>query len=181
LSIAKAVVEAHGGSISAQSQGRGRGASFVVDLPRAAAGPVSEAALPQPEATRSTGALRVLLVEDHPDTARALSKVLRLSGHQIEIAGGVASGLRLAAAQTFDLVISDIGLPDGTGYDLMRQIRQKHPIPGIALTGFGMDADVQSSADAGFATHITKPVELDQLHEVIARVMSRPALDQSAR
>lgn len=172
LTIAKAVVEAHGGTIAANSEGRGRGACFVVRLPAATAAASPHDAAPTPTRRRSTRSLRVLLVEDHGDTAIALAKLLRRSGHTVEVADDLAGALELALAHPFDLVISDIGLPDGTGYELMRQIREKFPIPGIALTGYGMDGDLQASAEAGFAEHIIKPVNVVQLREVIARVVS---------
>jgi PAS domain S-box-containing protein len=172
LTIAKAVVEAHGGKISAGSEGRGHGARFVVTLPVATTEAEIRATAPQKLRPSNTAPLRVLLVEDDRDTAVTLSKLLRFSGHQSEIAGDVASALALASAQPFDLVISDIALPDGTGYQLMQQIRENYGIPGIALTGYGMDSDLRASDEAGFAEHLIKPINIERLHEVIARVAS---------
>ena|SRR6266480_4380198 len=114
--------------------------------------------------------LRVLLVEDHAETARLLSRLLEYSGHAVTTAGNVASALRLAREGRFDIVVSDIGLPDGTGYDLMKRIRQECPIPGIALTGYGMGDDLQKSVEAGFADHILKPIDAHQLEAVLSNV-----------
>jgi len=176
LAIAKAVVEAHGGTICAASEGEGKGAAFVVTLPIASA-EEEPTAVSVPSSPGATASLRVLLVEDHRDTALAMAKLLRRSGHWIEIAGDVATGLALASAQPFDLLISDIGLPDGTGYELMREIRRKCDLPGIALTGYGMEGDLQATSEAGFAEHIVKPIDPVQLHEVIARVASQRSIN----
>jgi DNA-binding response OmpR family regulator len=88
--------------------------------------------------------------------------------HQVRDADSVASALKAAADEHFDLVISDVGLPDGSGLDLMRQLHEQHGIQGICLSGFGMEEDIASSAAAGFARHLTKPVDLRQLENVIA-------------
>jgi signal transduction histidine kinase len=168
LAIAKAVVELHGGSIRAESEGVGRGARFVVRLPLSHA---PEAA-PSPPSVKPTanGRLRLLVVEDHPDTARMLGRLLRSSGYDVETAGSVAAALQLVEARPFDLVVSDIGLPDATGHDLMRQVRDRHGLKGIAMTGYGMDEDIRKSLDAGFTDHIVKPVDVAQLDAVIRRV-----------
>jgi two-component system CheB/CheR fusion protein len=113
---------------------------------------------------------RILLVEDHDDTANIMSTVLRHQGHTVRRAASVAAALQAAQAEPFDLLISDIGLPDGSGLDLMRQIRQRQPVRGIALSGFGMEDDVHRSRDAGFDEHLTKPVSLDVLETTIKRV-----------
>jgi two-component system CheB/CheR fusion protein len=111
-----------------------------------------------------------LLVEDHPDTADVLARLLRASGYLITTAGSVATALKLAGAETFDVVVSDLGLPDGTGYELMQQIRDRHGIKGIALSGYGMEEDQRRSREAGFIDHIVKPVNVAQLDAVIRRV-----------
>jgi PAS domain S-box-containing protein len=112
----------------------------------------------------------ILLVEDHDDTAAIMSSVLRHQGHTVRRAGSVAAALQAAQAERFDLLISDIGLPDGSGLDLMRQLRLRQPVRGIALSGFGMDDDIRRSRDAGFEEHLTKPVSLDVLEMTIKRV-----------
>jgi CheY-like chemotaxis protein len=137
LAIAKAVVEMHGGGIRAASDGQGQGATFTIELQT-----VQEeiAAEPPPAAAPSLGRRRrtrsrVLLVEDHPDTSRAMAKLLRSSGYEVRAAHSVASALQLAAAEPFDIVVSDLGLPDATGYQLMEQIRDRHGIRGILVAG----------------------------------------------
>ena len=173
LAIAKAVAELHGGSIRAESEGPGRGAEFIVGLPLSHV--AAEPAPPKPQPSHSNGRLRLLVVEDHEDTARVLGRLLRASGHEVKTAGSVAAALELVASQPFDLVVSDIGLPDATGHDLMREIRAKHGLKGIAMTGYGMDEDIRKSFDAGFVDHIVKPVNVAQLEAVIQRVAAGAA------
>ncbi len=115
--------------------------------------------------------MRVLLVEDHPDTARVLGKLLRGSGYAVATADTAASALRLAVAEPFDVVVSDIGLPDATGYELMAQIRDLHGMKGIALSGYGMEDDLRKGREAGFVDHVVKPVNFAQLDAVIQRVI----------
>jgi CheY-like chemotaxis protein len=106
-----------------------------------------------------------------------MSTLLSSSGYEVKAAHSVASALQLAAVQQFDIVVSDIGLPDATGYDLMEQIRDRHGIVGIALSGYGMEEDVRKSREAGFVEHVIKPVNIAQLQGVIERVLAghRPA------
>ena len=171
LAIAKAVVEAHGGTIAAHSDGVGCGARFTVTLPLATAarsGETSEDA--QAHSSVAHPPLRLLVVEDHRDTAAAIRRLLENVGHVVKTASCVDEALDLASRDTFDLVISDIGLPDGTGHDLIKRLRQRHSILGIALTGYGAEVDVQSSSDAGFAEHVTKPVHGQDLIAAVDRV-----------
>jgi PAS domain S-box-containing protein len=173
LAICKAIVEMHGGAIRAHSDGAGRGAMFVVELPVTSAEPEVIAAQPQRD-DRSLGHLRVLLVEDHPDTREVLTALLNASNCVVETAGSVAEALQLAATEVFDVAVSDLGLPDGTGYDLMKQLRDRHRIRGIALSGYGMEEDQQRSREVGFLDHVVKPVDAGQLMAVIQRVVSDP-------
>lgn len=115
--------------------------------------------------------IRLLVVEDHRDTARMLWLLLAGSHYEVESAGDAATALDLAAREKFDLLISDIGLPDQTGYDLMKQIRERYRIKGIALTAYGMPEDLRKSREAGFSEHLVKPVELATLTEAIQRVL----------
>jgi PAS domain S-box-containing protein len=176
LSIAKAVVDRHGGTIRAASDGPGKGSSFVVALPLV--GPTADrpeqAAAPPVDGPG--GRVRVLLVEDHVDTARATVRLLERSGYKVAWADGVAAALRLAASRTFDIVVSDLGLPDGNGYELMHQLRERHGLPGIALSGFGMEGDILRGREAGFLEHLVKPVDVDTLDQSIHRVarLARP-------
>ena len=115
-------------------------------------------------------------MEDHDTTLEILARLLRQMGHRVTGANSVATGIAAASRDGFDLLISDLGLPDGSGLDLMRQVKQKYAGPSIALTGYGMEGDIAACRDAGFTEHLTKPVELDALHAAIVRV-SRPGVD----
>jgi two-component system CheB/CheR fusion protein len=169
LAISKALVELHGGELTACSAGIGRGATFTMTLPAAPAphphedGECGESA-PLAVARR----LRVLLVDDHEDTRYVLRRLL--GDHDVRTAGCVSEALEEAALYDFDLLISDIGLPDGSGLDLMKQLRARYGMQGIALSGYGMEDDVQRSLGAGFHAHLTKPVTADELYTAIAQV-----------
>ncbi len=176
LAISKAIVELHGGSLTAVSAGRGQGAKFSVRLPvgdlwarREAerSGKVRERVPAPPSA--EVQPLRILLVEDHVDTAEAMADLLREMGHQVTVAGSVAGGLAAAEGQAggIDLVLSDLGLPDGTGLDLMTELHGRYGVKGIALSGYGMEEDVRKSLEAGFDRHLTKPVNLQALQTAI--------------
>jgi CheY-like chemotaxis protein len=172
LSISRALIDLHGGTLTAASPGTGRGATFTVELPLAPAA-AAGAAAPAPDTADAGRPLRLLLVEDHADTARVMARVLRTFGHDVWTADSVGTALETAdaAAEAFDVVISDVGLPDGTGHDLMRQLLARFGrVRGIALTGYGTDDDVRRSGDAGFVAHLTKPVDVRELEETIARV-----------
>jgi two-component system CheB/CheR fusion protein len=126
---------------------------------------------PEPEAPPA--GLRILLVDDHPDTCAALERLLKLRGHHVAAAHNMRGALEIAGRdRSFDLLISDVGLPDGNGTDLLRVLRASRPIRGIAISGFGMDSDIGKSLDAGFAEHLVKPVKLEKLEAAIARVMA---------
>ena len=180
LAISKAIAEMHGGSLAAASEGRGRGATFTLKLPDRGDLAVKEADHAA-EAGGTDGAgrsLHLLLVEDHADTAEAMADLLRLLGHRVDVAGTVAAALDTAqgsAGDPFDLVVSDLGLPDGTGLDLMRELTRRHGLRGIALSGYGMEEDIRKSREAGFARHLTKPVNLQALESAIrqAAALSR--------
>jgi Response regulator containing CheY-like receiver, AAA-type ATPase, and DNA-binding domains len=114
--------------------------------------------------------LRLLIVEDHADTATMLKKLLERSGHTVQTAGDVASALKLAARETFDLLISDVGLPDASGYALMREVAARYNLRGVAMSGYGMDEDVRKSMEAGFSAHLVKPVDITALEQTIQRL-----------
>ena len=99
-----------------------------------------------------------------------MARLLKASGYDVTTAGNAASALQPAASQSFDVMVSDIGLPDATGYELMKQIRDRHGLKGIALSGYGMKEDMRKSREAGFVEHVVKPVNLAQLRAVIQRV-----------
>lgn len=105
----------------------------------------------------------ILLVEDHASTALAVSKYLKAIGYDVEVASDVASARRLAADRAFDIIVCDIQLPDGTGWELMRGLNRTRPIPGVAISGFASDADIARSERAGFAKHLAKPFSPEDL------------------
>lgn len=213
LAISRAILELHGGTIRAESAGRGHGATFTVVLPLmtgvpepaapaagAAGAATGDGALPAATATVSANpaaavagspgagtpdddaqaaarGLRILLVEDHPDTAAVMADLLGGFGHQVTVAGGVAAALAAVAdlangdgRPALDLVISDLGLPDGNGQELMRELSRRYGLKGIALSGYGMEEDRSKSLQAGFSRHLTKPIHPSALRDVIREV-----------
>ena len=166
MSIAKALIEAQNGAISASSDGTDKGASFSVSLPTVPKLLLSGTGIPSPNSS-PTRALQILLVEDHPDTARVMNRILASLGHQVRIADSVASALSLVRAHPFDLLLSDLGLPDGTGLELVKQVHAHRYVPAIALTGFGMEDDISRSREAGFTSHLTKPINFQKLEAAI--------------
>lgn len=182
LAIGRKLVQMHGGQISAHSAGRNRGATFSIELPTAVSvAGVGHADQPSDSAiAHASKDVSILLVEDHPDTARAMSKILKKRGYQVHSAPSMAQALHIADTTEFDLLISDIGLPDGSGLELMRALCSKRPVKGIALSGFGMEEDVSRSRAAGFTEHLTKPVDIKHLEDAIARV-TQPAQSQASR
>jgi two-component system CheB/CheR fusion protein len=172
LAISKALVEMHEGTIEAHSQGRDKGATFLVRLPvTAPAGQPAALAAPSATPARAVRSLHVLLVEDHGVTATMMQMVLTEAGHTVETAGDVATALRLAGQRRFDLLLSDLGLPDGSGHDLIRELRSRgHTFPAIALSGYGQEEDIQRSLEAGFADHLTKPASREAVVAAVASV-----------
>ena len=169
LAISKALVEAHRGAISAESEGRDRGSKFTAIFPTSISEVVPEA-ISQPEATLKRKSFRLLLVEDHEDTNHSLTRMLRRRGYEVHPAYNVRAALDLAAEKEFDVLVSDIGLPDGTGTDLFRMLRAQRQIFGIALSGYGMEEDIRRSQDVGFAHHLVKPVDLNKLDSILQEV-----------
>ena len=171
LAISKVLVEMHNGAIEALSEGRGKGATFRIRLPLASAAADASAAVPVATPPSAVHPLRILLVEDHPVTATLMRMVLAADHHVVEVAGDVAVALELAGRKEFDLLISDLGLPDGSGHDLMRQLRQRGcKFAGIALSGYGQEEDIRRSREAGFTAHLTKPASREAVVEAIASV-----------
>jgi DNA-binding response OmpR family regulator len=130
-------------------------------------GDAAEAGVPE-RARRTT----ILLVEDHDDTAMMMKLLLERKGYQVNVAPNVADALDVASRKGFDLLICDIGLPDGSGIDLINQLNERSPVKGLALSGFGMEDDIKRSIEAGFAEHLIKPVSYQKLREAIQRLLS---------
>jgi PAS domain S-box-containing protein len=173
LAICKALTEFHGGEITAHSPGSGEGSTFVVRLPVTEMPAAASHAASPPAISGSAVPLRLLLVEDHQDTAATLLRLLARRGYEVRSAGSVSSALELAKTYEFDVLVSDIGLPDGTGVDLLRRLREipgKDKLCGIALSGFGMDEDIARSREAGFTQHLTKPVDFALLQQCLTRI-----------
>lgn len=174
LAIAKSLVDLHGGTLTAASGGAGRGSTFSVVLGTVPL-PVRQQARPADRPKPAQRPLRLLVVEDHPSTREVLTSLLQVARHQIKTAGDVATARRLAETHVFDLVLSDLGLPDGSGLDLMIELRDRYGLEGIAVTGYGMEEDLRRSREAGFREHLVKPVSLDELSAAIARASEAPA------
>lgn len=175
LSITKALVEIHQGHVRAASPGPGQGATFTLDLPAIPApAPAAPDAAQLPR--QRSRPIRILLVEDHADTARVMGRLINTLGHQVETVGCIADALQRMRDDHIDLLASDIGLPDGNGVELIRAVRQFSHVPAIALSGFGMEEDVRRCIAAGFNAHLTKPVNIARLEQLISQVTTQPQL-----
>jgi PAS domain S-box-containing protein len=167
LAISKTIVEAHGGSIAASSRGKNAGTTFTVELKDAEYPTESAEISLNAEERPPSQRLRILLVDDHEDTLHVTSRILSRLGHHVGKADSIASAIELASTDTFDVLVSDLGLPDGSGLELLERLR---PIPGIALTGYGMEDDMRKTHEAGFLAHLTKPIDFQHLEDTIQRV-----------
>jgi len=200
LNIAKELITMHGGTLVGKSEGRGKGATFTISLPTTAPTTITNSVMMQnkgvrfqretakgvvvqspstvslpPSDQRNTPQLSILLVEDNKATAFAMLKVLSsgLQQKMVKHATTVKEALQMVSSNKFDLVISDLGLPDGDGLQLMRELKIKQPeLVGVALTGYGTEEDVQKSLEAGFVVHLTKPIKVAQLVETLERIYS---------
>ena len=179
LAISKAMVAAHGGVIKAESHGRDRGATFIVTLktvatPAVASGDGDKKQL-QGEAGKGAQATkperRVLVVDDHFDTCTGMKMMLERRGYRVTLAHTADQAVERTRHEEFDLVISDIGLPDRSGYELMRELSTTKGLRGIALSGFGMENDISRARAAGFSEHLTKPINFDRLEESIRNLL----------
>jgi signal transduction histidine kinase len=194
LAISRTLVEMHAGKIEARSAGRNQGSVFVVALPLTRAAVPASSELEGPGGTARSAAptasvrpahatpsasgrrIRILLVEDHAATRSTLVQLLGHCEYGVTAAESVAEARAAAAKEHFDLLISDIGLPDGSGCDLLEELRAVQPgLPGIALSGYGMDDDLARSRVAGFAEHLIKPVGLDLLEVAILAALGADA------
>ena len=171
LAVSRSLAEAQGGRLTAASDGRNQGAAFTLELATVPAPAPEPDGVPSAAAMRAgAGPLRILLAEDNEESARVLARLLRRRGYDVATADSVAAALAEADRAPFDLLVSDIGLPDGSGLDLIRTLRARRPVRGIALSGFGMEADLRRSLDAGFLAHLTKPIDFGMLETMIRQV-----------
>ena len=113
---------------------------------------------------------RILVVDDHLDTLRSMKLLLTRLGYHVLSAENMTDALRIAEEEHFDILLSDIGLPDGSGLELVKRIRETRSVPALALSGFGMEEDVERSREAGFFDHLTKPVSIDRLRSAISEL-----------
>ncbi|MEJ1972103.1 MAG: response regulator [Lacunisphaera sp.] len=177
LTISKSLIHHHGGELRASSAGLGEGATFAIELPLVspatppAAAP-GETAAPDKSAPAESSSVRrsVLLVEDHEASRLTLARLLRSRGYEVATAGSLTEARALVAAEKFNLLISDIGLPDGSGLDLMKEMQVRSDVRGVALTGYGMEEDVERSRAAGFRVHLTKPILARSLDQALAEL-----------
>jgi PAS domain S-box-containing protein len=167
LVISRGLVEAHGGVLRALSAGLGQGARFDVELHALDFSGRVEAAHDPP--AQAVGTHRILLVDDHRDAAESLAALLEQQGFEVMLADSIASALE-QAERGFDILVSDLALPDGNGRDLARRLSERGPLRAIAVSGYGADSDVAASRAAGFRAHLVKPVEPARLIKVIAHV-----------
>jgi PAS domain S-box-containing protein len=171
LAISQGLVQMQGGTMTAQSEGKGKGATFTLEFGATTGPPTSveptntHTGLNRPRMDR-----RLLLVEAHADTAKATGRLLRMLGYDVIIAQTVAEALRAIEHQSFDALLSDIALPEGKRQELIRQLRARLPIKAIAISGFGMEDDIRKSKEAGFIAHLTKPVDIAQLEKLLAEI-----------
>ena len=171
LAISKTLLDLHGGTITVESQGKNRGASFRVAL-QALKSPEVTPKLAAPGNGSLPASLKVLIVDDHAETLRVLSALLHKRGYVVSTADSSQAALQILDGGRFDVLISDIGLPDGNGYELIREAKKRQPLKGVALSGFGMEDDMRMGKEAGFDYHLTKPVEFQKLEGVLREIGS---------
>jgi len=175
LSISHKIVRLHQGEMTALSDGRGKGSTFVIELPLAQPAVVDDrdgAPANESKVRQDLKGINILLVEDHEPTRAALSRLLVRRNHVVLAAATAREARDLVEKNRFDVVISDIGLPDESGFDLMKELNDRYQLKGIALTGYGAEQDVVSSRNSGFLSHLTKPIRMESLEAALAAAMS---------
>jgi PAS domain S-box-containing protein len=179
LALARQLVELHGGTIDAMSEGEGRGATFVVKLPRApelSAARIDEGPLVPSISTRALPGVRVLVVDDEADALEMVRRMLEACEVEVVTAGGVDEALRHLAVGPFDAILSDVGMPLRDGYDFIREVRlQGLEVPAAALTAFARPEDRARALRAGYQSFLTKPIEADELVATLAALTKRQA------
>src|SRR6266511_4391759 len=178
LTISKALIDAHGGKIRVESPGKDQGSTFSLELttvPSPVSGDGDGAKKDRRAALKREADLprhrRVLEVDDHEDTCTGMKRMLERRGYQITVAHTAQQAVEKVRTQEFDLLISDIGLPDRSGYELMREVQSSKTLPGIALSGFGTEQDINEARAAGFSEHLTKPINFERLEEAISNLL----------
>jgi len=169
MAISNALVDLLDGEIRAESPGLGQGSTFTITFPTV--DPATNGSEPTSPSRKSQDKVRLLLVEDHGDTARALARLLENRGFTTKTAPSIATALEAIGREDFDLFLCDLGLPDGTGIDFIGKVRETRKTPAIALTGFGMQEDIERAQKAGFDAHLTKPVNLQKLEATMWRLL----------
>jgi signal transduction histidine kinase/CheY-like chemotaxis protein len=176
LAIVKSFVVKHGGTVEAESPGRDMGATFSIRLPlidshvsRVDTSNGNTSSRPAPHSLH-TG--RILLIDDHADTLWSLKRLLMRRGFEVTTSSNYADAVQLSKQGQYDVIISDLGLPDGSGLDLIKDIRQYSTAPAIALSGYGMESDLSQTRAAGFAAHMTKPVDFHALTETLEELLN---------
>lgn len=179
LAISKAIMDLHRGEIQAHSAGTNQGTTFTVSLPVMNTPALDTLLLPactpaknsQPPPSTEKASISILLLEDHHDTRNVMARLLKLRGHKVIPTSSVSEVIEAAKNHSdIGLLISDLGLPDGTGFDALIEVKKYHQIPTIALSGFGMEGDIQRSLKAGFTVHLTKPINFETLESEIQRI-----------
>ena len=168
LAITQRLVEMQQGSIAVQSDGRGHGATFRIEMPLETSVSADAPLIASLAADGSVPGRRILLIEDHDQTRATLSRLLVRRGHRVDGVATICAARERAALGGCDLIISDLGLPDGDGHKLMAELHDTYGLPGIALSGYGMDQDIARSRTSGFFAHLTKPVNIQALESAIA-------------
>ena len=171
LTISKTLVDLHGGAISVQSRGKNLGATFRVMLDVVAA-PVATSTTSSNGDVGTEKSLNILIVDDDADTRRILSRLLSKCGYEVAAVDCVQGALKLLEKDRFDTLISDISLPDSSGYELVREVKQRQWVTSIALSGFGAAEDVRRTVEAGFDHHLTKPVNFQDLRSLLRKIAS---------
>jgi CheY-like chemotaxis protein len=176
LAISRRLVEMHFGQIYARSAGRDKGSTFIIELPLAKKETINSLSNENSSSNAiifpSERSARILLVEDHEPTRTALALLLTRRQYKVLTARNAAEARDISAREKVDLVISDVGLPDGNGNELMKELCERFGLKGIALTGYGMEQDVEHSLASGFVTHLIKPVNVHSLEKALEEFKS---------
>jgi CheY-like chemotaxis protein len=178
LALVKGITELHGGRVEARSEGTGRGATFVMEIPLQS--PPEGTVEPRLPTTPRAGHFRILIIEDNIDAAESLRDLLELTGHEVEVAYSGPTGVETARRMRPEVVLCDLGLPGMDGYAVAGALR-RHPATAssrlIAVSGYGQEDNVRRSAEAGFDAHLTKPVELESLQHVLHSIRAPISTD----